>query len=635
MRPVRPPAGRAARIGARACLGVAAVAGVFTLIVFLLLIASHAQSRRADPLESPSLKALREDLRRQPQRPGLVEEYRRLDLLARRAYFDAAAFRRTGAWLLLGGSLVLLASLRCRALLAPAPRRVPAGTAGAAAARQDAAATARWLAATAGLAAAVTLGLLALRFPPPPGDATWPAGGGPAWPPVAPRDEAAVPRQSSAGESAVTSPGAAAKGSGTPAAGIAASQPAPAGGAAVPAADVEGAVLWARRLQEWPAFRGPDGGARAGGDGYPTDWDGATGRNVLWRAALPLPGFNSPVVWGDRVFATGADATARAIFCLDARDGRLLWRHEVEGVPGSPATPPAVTPDTGHAASTVATDGRRVFAIFANGDLVAVDFAGRRLWGVNLGVPDNPYGHASSPLVWRDRLIVQYDHRLQARVLALDAATGGIAWERFRESNVTWSSPILVEREGREELVLNGNPAVAGYDPATGDELWSIPVLTGEVAVSPAHDGGMLFAANEYARLAAIALAGGPRILWEHGEDLPEVSSPLAARGLLFIANGAGVLTCLDARAGKVLWRREFDTGFYASPVLAGGLVHLVDRSGVMRIFEPAAEYRERASPALGKGTTVTPAFAAGRIYFRAEREVVCVGAAGAGGAAR
>jgi outer membrane protein assembly factor BamB len=145
----------------------------------------------------------------------------------------------------------------------------------------------------------------------------------------------------------------------------------------------------------------------------------------------------------------------------------------------------------------------------------------------------------------------------------------------------------------------------------------------------------MLFAANEYARLAAIALDGAPRVAWEHGEDLPEVSSPLADHGFLFIANGAGVLTCLDARAGKVLWRREFDTGFYASPVLAGGLVYLLDRSGVMRIFEPAAEYRERPSPTLGIGTTVTPAFAAGRIFFRAEREVVCVGAAGAAGAAR
>ena len=110
------------------------------------------------------------------------------------------------------------------------------------------------------------------------------------------------------------------------------------------------------------------------------------------------------------------------------------------------------------------------------------------------------------------------------------------------------------------------------------------------MAVSPAYGEGMVFAANERARLAAISLAGAPRVAWEHGADLPEVSSPLAAGELVFMANGAGVVTCLDAREGRALWRREFDTGFYASPVLAGGLVYLLDRSGVMRIFEPAAD---------------------------------------------
>ena len=519
--------------------------------MLLLLVASHAQSRRADPLESKALAALQTELRRQPDRPDLREEYRRLDLLARRAYFDATAFRRTGAWLLLAGTVVLLVALHFGAALDPPPRPAPGAPPTGSAAR------ARWLAGAVGLAAAATLAFFALRFPPPAMD------GARRGSPLATRGCGRVERRRTRGTCGTGARDGRLRGG--------------------PPTDTEGRRLWGARLSQWPSFRGPDGSARAGGDAYPTDWDGATGRNVLWRTSLPLPGFNSPVVWGDRVFATGADETAREVYCLDARDGRLLWRHAVAGIPESPAASPAVTPDTGHAAPTAATDGRRVFAIFANGDLVALDFAGKRLWGLNLGVPDNPYGHASSLLVWRDLLVVQYDHRLQARVLALDAATGGVVWERFRESDVTWSSPILIEREGREELVLAGNPTVAGYDPATGDELWSLPVLGGEVAVSPAHDAGMLFAANENARLAAISLAGAPRVAWEHGADLPEVSSPLAARGLLFMANGAGVVSCLDARDGRVLWRREFESGFYASPILAGGLVYLLDRDGVTR----------------------------------------------------
>ncbi len=576
--------GAARRIGARACLGVAAVAGVFSFTVFLLLAASHTGSRRADPLATPALTELREQIRRSPEIPGLVEEYRRLDLLARRAYYDAVAFRHTGAWLLLGGLVITLTALKLGTLLVPRPLAVPAGGR---AAPSDPAAAARWLVATAGVAAAGTLVFLAVRFP----------------------EQAPAPRVRNAADTA---------------------------GRVVPAAPPQVAEveedLWDERLLNWPSFRGPDGGARAAGDSYPTDWDGATGRGVLWRTPLPRPGFSSPVVWGERIFVTGADEAAREVYALDARDGSLLWRHEVSGIPGSPAEPPEVTPDTGHAAPTAATDGRRVFAIFSTGDLVALDFAGKRLWAMNLGVPDNPYGHASSLLAWRDRLIVQYDDRVAPRVLALAAATGDVLWERFRDVDVSWSSPILAVRDGREELVLSGNPTVAGYDPATGDELWSLACMGGELASSPAFEGGTVFAANEYARLAAIELDGEARLAWEHGEGLPEVSSPLAIGGLLFMANGAGVVTALDTRDGAVRWQREFDEGFYASPVLAGGLVYLLDRAGVARIFEPAGEYREVAAPALGEPSSVTPAFAGGRVFLRGERDVVCVGASGGAG---
>ena len=130
---------------------------------------------------------------------------------------------------------------------------------------------------------------------------------------------------------------------------------------------------------------------------------------MLWKNKVPLKGFSSPIVWQDKLFVTGGDKKKREIYCYDANNGKLLWRHNVTGISGSPVKPPKVTSDTGYAASTPATDGHRVFAIFATGDLVCTDFEGKRIWAKNLGVPENPYGYSSSLLTTPDKLIVQYD----------------------------------------------------------------------------------------------------------------------------------------------------------------------------------------------------------------------------------
>jgi outer membrane protein assembly factor BamB len=335
-------------------------------------------------------------------------------------------------------------------------------------------------------------------------------------------------------------------------------------------------------------------------------------------------------VWGDRVFLTGGDAEAREVYCFDANSGALRWRGSVGGFPGSPAALPAVTPDTGHAAPTAATDGLRVFAIFSTGDLAAFDFDGNRIWGRNLGVPQTMYGHASSLLVYKDLVLVQYDHAGSARIIAVRVSTGETAWERTRDVQPSWATPVLADVGGSAQLVLNGNPFVVGYDPRRGDELWRVDCMGGELAPSPAASGSMVFVANQYARLAALRVGTVAEKAWERTDDLPEVSSPLAAGSRLFVATGAGVVTCLDGARGEVVWRKEFPNGFYSSPVLAGGRVYLMDRTGVMRIFPADGEYRSSGDPALGEGSTATPAVAGGRLYLRGEKHLYCVaGAAG------
>jgi outer membrane protein assembly factor BamB len=360
-------------------------------------------------------------------------------------------------------------------------------------------------------------------------------------------------------------------------------------------------------------------------DSAPTEWDGQSGSGVLWSTEIPKPGFNSPVVWGARVFLSGADEQGQEIYCLDAAGGELLWRHPVDEVPGSPAELPDVTPDTGYAAPTMSTDGRRAYAIFATGDVVALDMAGERLWARNLGVPQNHYGHSSSLLTYGDLLIVQYDHEGGARLLGLDAVSGETVWETERMVMTSWSSPILAYTGSRPEVVLNANPIVAAYDPLTGGELWQVECMYGEVGPSPAYLDGLVYAANQFAQLVAIDVRSR-EILWEVYDDLPDASSPLAVEGYLYVPTSYGYLSCLDAVSGDTLWTHDFGGSSYSSPIYAAGKIYWMDSSGVMHIMQSGGEFVPLADPVIGEPSWAVPAFTEGRIYIRGEQRLYCVG---------
>jgi outer membrane protein assembly factor BamB len=170
--------------------------------------------------------------------------------------------------------------------------------------------------------------------------------------------------------------------------------------------------------QNHNAFRGPFGNPVSQHKNLPTEWDGAQGKNILWKTAVPLHAFNSPVLWGDKLFIAGADTERREIFCYNRHTGNLLWRRPVVNIPGSPAVPPKTTEDTGLAAPSLTTDGIAVYAIFGTGDIIAFDMEGNRKWARNLGVPDNHYGHSSSLLSYREKLFVQFDDRKSGRIFA-------------------------------------------------------------------------------------------------------------------------------------------------------------------------------------------------------------------------
>lgn len=383
-----------------------------------------------------------------------------------------------------------------------------------------------------------------------------------------------------------------------------------------------------QRPKNWPGFRGAGGIGHAVNANPPTTWSAKEGKNILWKTAIARHGMSSPVVSGNRVFVTAADEVARQILCHDADTGKLLWQHDVNGIAGTPDQGlPKVLDETGFAAPTAVTDGRHVAAVFATGEFVGVNLNGERVWARHLGIPKNHYGHASSLTTHGNLVIVQYDQKDDSKLLAFDFASGKPAWQVNRGA-ISWSSPILVDNQGRMELILTNSKGVDGYDPKTGKHLWELECLDGEVAASAAYADGVVFVASEGAKAAAIDISqhdAKPKLLWQWEESLPDAASPLADKNHLIIPTGFGVVTCLDPKTGKVYWEHQFDKGFNSSPILVNDRVYIVDVSGTMQIFKMDKKFAQLGTGDVGEDVYATPAFVGGRIYLRGLTHLFCI----------
>ena len=558
--------------------GVVAGTGFVLCVAGAVLALACLQLRHADPLNSPArLEAIRA-AQQSPNDTEVVMRARELDLLARRAFFAQQYLVRRGGWILWIGAALLFGALSGTRWLEPRVVVPVLNTSPEERVERERHAAQRALTLYMGLlvGGAVAVGLV-LRTPAP----------------------------------AVSAP------LHTPS--VADEPPPEPTFAAVQGEEPLDDLL----AQAWPAFRGY-GGRGGVTSPAPTRWNLETGEGVLWKVEVPRRAFSSPIVWSNFVFVTGADSRYGSIYCFDAQRGQLLWEHEARDVPGSPPTPPKVSEDTGLAAPTPATDGRRVFAVFATGDLVACDLSGHRLWARNLGVPKNPYGHASSLQVYRGRLIVQYDQETGGRLLALDPRTGNTIWDVPRDVKAGWSTPIIWTTEGRGLAAVLANPKLIAHDLETGRAVWQVEHLEAEIGTSPATDGERVFAGNEYARLVAVSAADGQE-LWSSDEDLPDVASPLAWNGCLFTATSGGIVTCRDGTDGRRLWMQEWDEGFYSSPVAAADAVYLIDRKGLARVVRAARTFELITENPCGDACGATPAIAHGRLYLRTARFLAAI----------
>lgn len=597
------------------------ISGIFCGVVALLLMLNFWHMKQHEPLESKTIEILVERLKNEPNNEELKEEIRSFDLLARKAYFTSQWQVKTGTWLLLFGGILMAVSLKVytdlRARIEE-PEKVTEELLRARANSQY------WLMVAGGLILGLSMvsGILSNDFL-----KEYQAMG---------MVEETAPPQDGVEVIEVFPTEAAVDSTGTESAELAEDA-----SGTVPEATTEtgsesqvqpAATQTSTRFRRedfkanQATFRGYMGHGISYHKNIPVKWNGSTGENIKWKVAFSKPGYNTPVIWGDKIFISGGDAAARIVACYNRNNGQLLWEKEVTGIQGSPTTMPRVTDDTGLAAPTMAVDGNRVYAIFATGDIIAFDLQGNKVWGRNLGVPNNHYGHSSSLQVWENKVVVQYDTSSKGRMLALNTATGEILWDVERPVHVSWASPVLIEVEGKIQVVTTSDPYVSGHDLQTGAEIWKVEAMMGEVGASVAYGDGLVYATNEYARLVAIEPKPGASFVWEDDEYLSEASSPLVYNGLLFTATSYGVLVCYDARTGEKQWEKEYGEGFYSSPMVAGGNLYIIDLGGVTHIVKADRTGTVVGDPELGEGGFALPVFADGHVYIRGLEHLYCIG---------
>lgn len=336
----------------------------------------------------------------------------------------------------------------------------------------------------------------------------------------------------------------------------------------------------------WHQFRGPTGRGHIEGAGVPTSWDESS---IVWKAELKGAGQSSPVTWGDRIYLTGAspDGKERFVQCFSAEDGKLLWERTV----------PCANPEEAHAMNSratpsCATDGETVVAFFGPGGLHGFSMDGEPKWELDLGEFPGTWGVAASPILVDGKVIQNADAEGESKLVAVDPANGSIVWETVREAKPKggWSTPILIEFDGKKELVLNGETGINAYDPATGEDLWFCEGFNGRGSPVPDWDGKRLYVVNgKPGDVYAVEPGGRGDVTATHrvwhsprkgGRDLP---SPVVVDGTLFVTSMSGIATCYDAETGKTLYNErlaEEGIEIAAAPLVADGLIYLTTVHG-------------------------------------------------------
>lgn len=438
----------------------------------------------------------------------------------------------------------------------------------------------------------------------------------------------------------------------------------------------------------WPQWRGPNlTGAAAAQANPPIEW--GENKNIRWKVKLPGAGSSTPIVAGDRIFIQTAvpagDAPAAAaehstdaapvrniqfqgqrgqgqgqgrgrrggrggfgggaaptrpyrfvLMCLDRNTGKTLWEQTArELVPHE-----GHHKDHGFSSHSPVTDGSHVWAFFGSRGLHCYDMDGNRKWEKDLGRQQtrNSFGEGSSPAVHGDTIVINWDHEGDDFVAAFDKLTGEEKWRQPRDEPTTWTTPLVVEHDGKAQVIVSGTNRIRSYELATGKQIWECGGMTTNVIPTPVAADGMVFVTSGFRGAALLAiklgregdLTNSDAIAWKVDRGTPYVPSPLLTDGKLYLFSGnTGVLSCYDARTGKPLIdarRIEALENVYASPVAAAGRLYFVGRDGTAAVMRHAGDQLEElAVNELPEGIDASPAVVGNELFLRGRQHLYCI----------
>lgn len=420
--------------------------------------------------------------------------------------------------------------------------------------------------------------------------------------------------------------------------------------------------------QNWTQFRGQAASGVADGTNPPAVWDASKNVNIAWKTAIPGLAHSSPVIWGDKVFVTTAissDPNSKLrwglygdvepstdvskhtwkIYALDRKTGRILWERVAhEGVPRTKRHPKST-----QATATPVTDGKRVVAIFGSEGMFAYDTDGKQLWKADLGPltsgwffdPDYEWGHGSSPIIYKNSVIVQCDIAKNSFIAGFDLATGKKLWQTPREEISSWGTPTIVESKARTELVANGTKAIRGYDPATGKELWTFKGNNSEVTTpTPIYAHDLIFVANGYPPVQPIyafkpgatgdiSLKPGEEsneaMAWGKKRGGPYQPTPIVYGDLLYVVGNSGIITAYQAKTGERVYQERLSktgSAHSASPVAADGKIFVPSEDGDVFVVKAGPKFELLGTNPVGEVLMATPAIAPGMLVIRGQNHV-------------
>jgi outer membrane protein assembly factor BamB len=389
---------------------------------------------------------------------------------------------------------------------------------------------------------------------------------------------------------------------------------------------------------EWTRFRGPNGSGLSNATTIPTKF---SEKDYNWKIKVPGVGYGSPVIWGKKVFVVSANkkTAERHLVCLSATDGSITWTKSFA------SQPYRLHRYNNYGTTTPAVDKDHVYMYWVTEKTVsvaAIDHAGKEVWQRDLGPFKSSHGGGTSPILYKDMVILANDQVGKSFLVALDAKTGKDRWRIARKSvknGTAYAVPcIFSPKGGKPQLIFTSRAdGMIGVDPETGKPIWELSDLFDlRVVSSPVIASGLVFGTcgqgGGGTRFVAVRpgtpdSAGSAKVVYDKKKAIPYVTTPLAYGDLLFTINdGTGVATCFHAPSGDVKWQKRLDGSFFGSTVCVNGVIYTINKEGNVVIFKAADKFELLSIHSLGEKSYSTPAIAGGRMYLRTENHLVSIG---------